>query len=273
MNDKEIIERRREDYVAAFNREDIAAMAEIATDDMLGMGPNRPAIRGLDANQTVWRNGFAAAKSIYYIFPEELEMLGDVAIDRHRWVLDSMPRRGGRPVHDEGNGVWIWRRQKDGVWKVARAIWNSDLSHASLWSTGGGGAEMTDDMAGINRLIDRFVATVNGGDAEGWADLLTDDFVFMVPDAPKFVGKEMAVGAAKMGFFDPFHLRLANKYEDVQIFGAQAFAQGIFTLDRIPKAGGKTISQPGKFLNYLRKQGDGSWKYTLVSFSYDLPIA
>jgi ketosteroid isomerase-like protein len=76
-----------------------------------------------------------------------------------------------------------------------------------------------------------------------------------------------------MGFFDPFMLRLANKYEDVQIFGAQAFAQGIFTLDRIPKAGGKTITQPGKFLNYLRKQNDGSWKYTLVSFSYDQPSA
>jgi hypothetical protein len=56
----------------------------------------------------------------------------------------------------------------------------------------------------------------------------------------------------------------------VQIFGAQAFAQGIFTLDRMPKAGGKTISQPGKFLNYLRKQ-NGAWKYTLVSFSYDAP--
>jgi ketosteroid isomerase-like protein len=233
------------------------------------MAPNRPAIRGLEAHRQFWRDGFAAAKSLFFVFPEGLEVAGDVAIDQHRWVLDSMPKRGGRPVHDEGKGIWIWRRQEDGGWKVSRAIWNSDLSRADFLS--GAEAEVSDDLAGINRLIDRFVATVNAGDSEGWAELLTDDFVFMVPDAPKFVGKEMAVGAAKMGFFDPFILRLANKYEDIQIFGGQAFAQGIFTLDRIPKAGGRTISQPGKFLNYLRKQSDGSWKYTLVSFSYDQP--
>jgi ketosteroid isomerase-like protein len=268
VNDRETIERRREEFVAAFNREDVAAMQGYASNDTIGMAPHRPAIRGLEAHLAFWTAGFSAAKSLFFVFPEELEVIGDVAIDRHRWVLDSMPRRGGRPVHDEGNGIWIWRREADRSWKVARAIWNSDLTHAGFGVAAG--PEVSEDLAGINQLIDRFVATVNAGDLNGWADLLTDDFIFMVPDAPKFVGKEMAVGAAKMAFFDPFVLKLANKYEDVQIFGAQAFAQGIFTLDRMPKAGGKTISQPGKFLNYLRKQ-NGAWKYTLVSFSYDAP--
>jgi ketosteroid isomerase-like protein len=271
VNDKETIERQREEFVAAFNREDVEAMARYASDDTIGMAPSRAAIRGLEAHRVFWSAGFAAAKSLFYMFPEELEVAGNTAVDRHRWVLDSMPRRGGRPVHDEGNGIWIWRRQKDGAWKVARAIWNSDVAHAALLS--GSNSQVSEDLAGINQLIDRFVATVNAGDLAGWADLLTDDFIFMVPDAPKFVGKEMAVGAAKMAFFDPFVLKLANKYEDVQIFGSQAFAQGIFTLDRIPKGGGGTIAQPGKFLNYLRKQPDGSWKYTLVSFSYDAPTA
>jgi ketosteroid isomerase-like protein len=71
-----------------------------------------------------------------------------------------------------------------------------------------------------------------------------------------------------MGFFDPFVLKLANKFEDVQIFGTQAFAHGIFQLDLIPKAGGKTMSLPGKFTNFFRKQSNG-WKYALVIFSYD----
>jgi ketosteroid isomerase-like protein len=273
VNDREIIERRRTEYVEAFNREDIVAMSGFVAADALGMAPNRPAIRGIDAHRQLWREGFAAARSLYFVFPEELEVMGNVAIDQHRWVLDSMPKRGGRPVHDEGKGLWIWRRQDDGNWKVSRGIWNSDLSRASLQSSPSGpGAELSEDLAALNRILDEFVTTVNEGDADGWGSLMTDDFVFAVPDAPRFVGRENAVAAAKAGFFDPFVLKLANKFEDVQIFGTQAFAHGIFHLDLIPKAGGRTMSLPGKFTNLFRKQPNG-WKYALVIFSYDQPAA
>ena len=100
---------------------------------------------------------------------------------------------------------------------------------------------------------------------------MTDDFIFSVPDAPRFIGRETAVAAAKAAFFDPFSLRLANKFEDVQIFGSQAFAHGIFTMDMLPKNGGNIISAPGKFSNFFRKQSDGAWKFAMVFFSYDHP--
>lgn len=269
VNDREVIEQRRAEFIAAFNREDVATMEQYASSDTINMGPNRPAIRGLEAQRALWSEGFVAAKSLFFIFPEELEIMGDLAIDRHRWVLDSMPRRGGRPVHDEGKGIWIWRRQADGSWRVARAIWNSDLSHAGFLSSLGG--ELSEDLAAINRLLDRFVGAVNAGDGNAWAELMTDDFIFSVPDAPRFIGRETAVAAAKAAFFDPFTLRIASKFEDVQIFGPQGFAHGIFTMDMLPKAGGKMISAPGKFTNFLRKQSDGSWKYAMVTFSYDQP--
>jgi uncharacterized protein (TIGR02246 family) len=267
VSDRDIIEKRRAEYVAAFNREDIPAMAGFAAPDVVGMAPNRTAIRGLDSHRQFWRDGFAAAKSLFFVFPEDLEVAGEIAIDTHRWVLDSMPKRGGRPIHDEGKGIWIWRRQTDGTWKVARGIWNSDLSRAGFQS--GSNAELSEDLAALNRLLDDFVATVNAGDAYGWGQLMTDDIIFAVPDAPRFVGREAAVAAAKAGFFDPFTLKLANKFEDVQVFGGQAFAHGIFTLDMIPKGGGKPISLPGKFTNFFRKQRDDSWRYALVIFSYD----
>ncbi len=180
-----------------------------------------------------------------------------------------MPKRGGRPVHDEGKGIWIWRRQAEGAWKVTRAIWNSDLPRPGFKTALE--ARVSDDLVAINKLLDAFVGAVNAGDVQAWADLLTEDFIFAVPDAPRFVGKETAVAAAKMGFFDPYNLKLASRFEDVQIFGTQAFAHGIFTMDRIPKAGGKALSGPGKFTNFFRKLPDGCWKYGLVIFSYDQP--
>jgi hypothetical protein len=68
-----------------------------------------------------------------------------------------------------------------------------------------------------------------------------------------------------------FVLRLASKYEDVQIFGTHAFALTVFVLDRTPRAGGKTVTIPGKCISFLRKQSDG-WKYALIIFSYDQPV-
>jgi uncharacterized protein (TIGR02246 family) len=269
VNDRETIERRRAEYIAAFNREDIAAMSNYAAADTIGMAPNRPAIRGLDAHRQFWREGFAAAKSLFFVFPEELELIGDVAIDQHHWVLDSMPKRGGRPIHDEGKGIWIWRRQADGEWKVSRGIWNSDLSRSAFSS--GSGSELSDDLAALNGLLDKFVGTINAGDLQGWAALMTDDFIFAVPDAPRFIGKEMATAAAKGAFFDPFVLHIASKYEDVQILGTQAFAHGIFTMDMMPRGGGKTLSGPGKFSDFFRKESDGTWKFALVIFSWDRP--
>jgi ketosteroid isomerase-like protein len=127
VNDRDIIERQRADYVDAFNRQDIRTMAGYVAADIDAMAPGRAPIRGIDAQMQFWHEGFAAARSLLFVLSSELELMGDVAVDRHRWVLDSLAKYGSRPVHDEGKGIWIWRRQADGGWKVARSIWNSDL--------------------------------------------------------------------------------------------------------------------------------------------------
>jgi ketosteroid isomerase-like protein len=268
VSERNSIEQQRADYVEAFNREDIPAMMRCAAPDIDAMAPGRPAIRGMDDQVQFWRDGFKAAKSLLFLFPDDLEVMGDVAIDRHRWVLDSMPKRGGRPVHDEGKGVWIWRRHDDGSWRIARSIWNSDFARSALLLSSG--AELSEDLAGINKLLDDFVATVNAGDPHGWGELMIEDFIFAVPGAPQFVGKATAVAAAKAGFFEPFDLRLASRYEDIQIFGESAFTHSLFVLSRTPKSGGATVTVPGKCTSFLRKQGK-SWKHALIIFSYDQP--
>lgn len=268
MSDRDTIEQQRADYVDAFNREDIAAMMRCAAPDIDAMAPGRPAIRGIDAQVQFWRGGFKAAKSLLFLFPDDLEITGEVAIDRHRWVLDSMPKRGGRPAHDEGKGVWIWRRHTDGRWKIARSIWNSDSSHPAFLASYGAGLSV--DLAAINSLLEDFVSAVNASDPHGWGELMTEDFIFAIPGAPQFVGKAAAVAAAKENFFDPFVLRLASTYEDVQIFDTSAFAHALFVLTRIPKSGGATVTIPGKCTSFLRRQYNG-WKHALIIFSYDQP--
>ena len=156
----------------------------------------------------------------------------------------------------------------DGTWLIAQSIWNSDLLNPNFLARPD--AKLSKDLAGIDQLLSDFVSTVNAGDPEAWGDLMTEEFIFAVPDLPQFVGKSVAVAAAKAGFFDPFNLRLASKYEDVQVFGTQAFAHATFLLERAPKSGGISVSIPGKCTSFLRKQSDG-WKHALMIFSYDQP--
>ena len=37
----------------------------------------------------------------------------------------------GKPVHDKGKYVTVWKKQTDGSWKVVRDIFNSDLNPAA----------------------------------------------------------------------------------------------------------------------------------------------
>ena len=134
MSDRETISNRRTEFLKAFNSENIEGMAGMLNDDSISMPPNQPAVKGKDAARRFWGEGIAVATSKFAIVPEELEIVGDVAIDQFHWTVDSTPRAGGSSIHDEGKCIWIWRRQRDGSWKTARSIWNSDLATAGLWS-------------------------------------------------------------------------------------------------------------------------------------------
>jgi len=158
----------------------------------------------------------------------------------------------------KARGIWIWRRGGDGNWKVARAIGTAILRAPA--SSPARAPRSSDDFAAINKLLDHFVGAVNAGDVEAWGDLMTEDTIFAVPDAPRFIGRENAVAAAKAGFFDSLQPQARVRFEDVQLFGTQGFAHGVFTMDLMPKAGGKGLSLPGKFTNFFRKENDGSWE-------------
>ena len=136
MFDREAISRARQDFVDAFNSEDDEALAAILTDDHVKMPPNQPPLRGRAASRSFWRKGWAQAASRFTATPGQLKITSDVAIDEFYWTMESLPRDGGSPVRDEGRSVWLWRRQPDGSWKLARAIWNSDLADPGLWTGG-----------------------------------------------------------------------------------------------------------------------------------------
>lgn len=135
MKESETISQVRNEFVDAFNRADIERMTALITDDMVGMPPNQLPVIGKDATRSWWNEGFSAGRSRLTVSPQELEVAGDWAFDRFTWVMETTPTGGGTSAIDKGKCVWILRRQHDGSWKLARAIWNSDMPVPStVWS-------------------------------------------------------------------------------------------------------------------------------------------
>lgn len=136
MSDENAIAAQREAWMDAFFAEDIPRMSHFVTEDTLVMPPNQPQRVGLEAAQEFWQEGFAAAETVMETHSHDVRVAGDLAIDRFNWKQRITLRETEDTVEDEGICIWIWRRGEDGTWRVAGAIWNSDLAQPGVWSGG-----------------------------------------------------------------------------------------------------------------------------------------
>ena len=271
-SDIDIIARRRAEFVAAFNREDITVMSDILSDDHIGMPPNRPALNGIDDCLTFWRAGFAAAESRFSLTAESLDVAGDIAVDRFRWSVDSAPRNGGEPIHDEGKNVWIWRRLPDGAWKIAQAIWNSELAQAGLWSGAASSAVSTlsaEDRETIRILIeDAWTSSCLARDWDKTLAMCAEDIVYMPADHSTLRGH-----AELRAWFEQFPriLKFNQPLQELEGAASKALAQATF--DGTIEVNGKPVDVTGKVLCSLAKDPSGKWLAKSVCWNFDRPMA
>ena len=57
---------------------------------------------------------------------KERKIIGDWAFEWGTYISAAAPKDDGSPVESSGKLLRILKRQSDGEWKVARAIWNID---------------------------------------------------------------------------------------------------------------------------------------------------
>ena len=84
---------------------------------------NMESIVGRDAITDVFAAGFetnnftgwSADYTVFDVHEESAYVIGDFDIDVY-------PYDGRPPIQTVGRAVWFWKRQPDGVWKIAHAI-------------------------------------------------------------------------------------------------------------------------------------------------------
>jgi len=122
---QQLIAQTNEQFVEAYNRGDIAAVAALYTDDAVLMPPNSPMMRGRQAIQQFWEEARQMGLRDPTLRTIQLEERGDTAYEVGEYTLQiEMP--GGELENDKGKYVVVWKQTADGSRKLAVDIWNTD---------------------------------------------------------------------------------------------------------------------------------------------------
>jgi uncharacterized protein (TIGR02246 family) len=103
---------------------DWSTAASMYTDDGMALAPNTPGAAGRAAVEKLF-SGFPKVRSFKQRVVE-IDGHGNLAYARATYETELIPPGSKAPVKDAGKVLAIWRKQPDGSWRVARAIWNSD---------------------------------------------------------------------------------------------------------------------------------------------------
>jgi uncharacterized protein (TIGR02246 family) len=128
------------------------------------------------------------------------------------------------------------------------------------------------DQAGIRSADSAFMAAANAGDADQVAEVYAHDGSVLAPNLPPQKGRD-AVRAFWGGFLDAYTVRFEIASDTIEGRGDLAYNQGHYRYTAVPKAKGVPgIADEGKFLEILKKQRDGSWKYVVDMYSSNLTL-
>jgi len=126
-DDVAAIERAADAYVAAMNAGDWKLVAQSFAEDAVRIPPHEEPHQRRDAIEA-WLGGIEELIS-YELTRDAIDGADGFAYVRGRYAITLRPAGAPGPISDEGDFLEIWRREPDGVWRVAEAIWNTRFPH------------------------------------------------------------------------------------------------------------------------------------------------
>ena len=123
--DRKAIKALGDQYAAAWNSNDAAALAATYADDAVMMNPNQASVEGKQAIRAAYEARFKESALKAAVTLLETQLAGDWAYDRGNVTINVTPK-SGKPMEESVKYVFIYKRQPDGSWKVYRDISNSN---------------------------------------------------------------------------------------------------------------------------------------------------
>jgi ketosteroid isomerase-like protein len=131
MDDLYAINVAKSEFRDGFNLGDTSRLLAIADPDLVNFSDGQPSEfgeSGLDAWKTRLTNLFERFTVKLVVIVIEIRLQGDIAYDYGWHELTLTPKDGGEPIHRRDRYVDIWRRNKEGNWKLWMYIDNQDIA-------------------------------------------------------------------------------------------------------------------------------------------------
>lgn len=105
---------------------DVDALLSLYADNPVLMPQGQPAITSKAVIRRLYHALFREVVIQSKGTLKEVHASGDWGFFWSTYALTATPKAGGAPIRSQGKSVFIVRRQRDGTWKIARLIDNSD---------------------------------------------------------------------------------------------------------------------------------------------------
>ena len=124
-------------FMADYAAGDTKALALAYTEDAVMLPPDATRVAGHAAIEALWKSWIDAGMKNLTLKAIEVDSNGDLAYEIGEFTL-QVPVEGGNPTTATGNYVVIWKRGKDGVWRMKIDTWNDTPPPTEDKSTSGG---------------------------------------------------------------------------------------------------------------------------------------
>jgi uncharacterized protein (TIGR02246 family) len=126
------------------------------------------------------------------------------------------------------------------------------------------------DLEAIKGINADLMEAFNAGDVSAAVALVMDDAVDLPPHRPAVIGKE-AIREFLQSDIDQFTMRFVDEMVEVEVAGDLAIMWTNYTVTLTPKDDGEPFESNGKWLKVLKRQSDGSWKFSRNIWNSDNP--
>ena len=119
--EEEMFDEGIQDYLKAFNAGDYRRVASYWTEDAVHQPPMGPEIRGRAALEEFYRQSSEAMNAQLSDHSYECRFAGDHVFVRESFTVTIQPP-GQEAITVPGKGLWIGRKEADGVWRTFWAL-------------------------------------------------------------------------------------------------------------------------------------------------------
>ncbi len=118
------IEKLGKSFAEAFTRGDIPAVAAMYAEDAMAFPPESEIVKGRPAIEAMWKGVRDMGAQSMELNTLDVQTSGNLVVETGKGTL-HIAGAGAAPAAVSVKYVVVWKKQKDGSWKIIRDIWNS----------------------------------------------------------------------------------------------------------------------------------------------------